>query len=113
MGTDLEIVQSSRCSTSSTLPASPWCLLSHHPQSIQHLHHLRVMTLTLGRLTWVDMVSTRTPTATWSRKWCLKTSASLTQRRHATPRIRNRVLQDRSETAQVLLKLMWRESAST
>merc|ERR1719233_248547 len=111
--TDLELVHSARCSTSSTSPASLWCLLFHHLQSTQHLHHLRVMTLTLGRLTWVDMVSTRTPTATWSRKWCLKTSASLTQRRHATPRIRNRVPQDRSETAPVLLKLMWRESAST
>merc|ERR1712055_74390 len=114
MGTDLELVQTARCSTSSTLPASPWCLLSHHHlQSIQHLHHLKVMTLTLGRLTWVDMVLTRTPTATWSRRWCLRTSASLTQRRHATPRIRSRVLQDRSETAPVLLKLMSRESAST
>merc|ERR1711970_774168 len=113
MGNDLELVQSARCSTSSTLPASPWCLLSHHLQSIQHLHHLRVMTLTLGRLTWVDMVSTRTPTVTWSRRLCSRTSASLTQRRHATPRTRSRVLQDRSETAPVLLKLMSRESVST
>merc|ERR1711900_93620 len=113
MGTDLELVQSARCSTSSTSPASLWYLLSHHLQSIQHLHHLRVMTLTLGRLTWVDMVSTRTPTATWSRRWCSRTSASLTQRRHAIRKIRNRVLQDRSETAPGLLKLMSRESAST
>merc|ERR1712055_1059894 len=113
MGTDLELVHSARCSTSSTLPASPWCLLSHHLQNIQHLHHLRVMTLTLGRLTWVDMVSTRTPTATWSRRWCLRTSASLTQRGPATHRIRNPAAPNPSETAQVSSKLMSRESAST
>merc|ERR1712243_359578 len=110
MGTDLELVQSARCSTLSTSPASLWCLHSHHLQSIQHLHHLRVMTLTLGRPTWGVMVLTRTPTATWSRRWSLRTSASPTQRRHAIRRIRNRV-RDRSETAQELLKLFKRESA--
>merc|ERR1712212_577277 len=114
MGTDLELVQSARCSifsTLSTLPACLWFLLSHHLQSIQHLHLLRVTILILGRPTWGATVSTKTPTATWSRRRCLRTSASLTQRRLATHRTRSPVAPNPSETARVLLKLMSSESA--
>merc|ERR1711887_342601 len=113
MGTDLETVRSSRCSILSTLPACPWCLHCHNLQSIQHLLLPRDIILILGRQTWVVTVLTRTPTATWSRKWCLRTNANLTQRRHAILRIRSLVLPSPSETAPVLSKLTWRESVST
>merc|ERR1712212_573445 len=115
MGTDLELVQSARCSifsTLSTLPACLWCLLYLHLQSIQHLHLLRVTILILGRPTWGATVSTRTPTATWSRRWCSRTSASPTRRGLATHRIRSPVAPNPSETARVLLKLMSSESVS-
>merc|ERR1711909_74465 len=90
----------------STLPACLWRLLSHHPQCIRHLHLLRVTILILGRPTWGATVSTRTPTATWSRRWCSRTNASLTQRELATHRTRSPVLPNPSETARVSLKLM-------
>merc|ERR1712212_473413 len=113
MGTDLELVQSARCSifsTLSTLPACRWCLLSHHLRSIQHLHLLRVTILILGRPTWGGMGSTRTLTVTWLRRWCSKTNVSLTQRGLAIHRTRNPVPPSPSETARVLLKPMSSES---
>merc|ERR1712212_836011 len=115
MGTDLELVQSARCSicsTLSTLPAYLWCLLSHHLLSIQHLHLLRVTILILDRPTLGATVSTRTPTVTWLRRWCSRTSASHTRRGLATHRIRSPVPLNPSETARVSLKLMSSESVS-
>merc|ERR1712055_610691 len=113
MGIDLQSLQIAGCSTRSTLPACLWCLLSHHLQSIQHLPLLKVTILILDRPTWGATVSTRTPTAIWSRRWCLRISASPTQRRLATHRTRSHVPPSRSETALVSLKLMSRESVST
>merc|ERR1712179_152318 len=51
-------------------------------------------------------MGTRTPTVTWSRRWCSRTSASLTQRELATHRTRSPVPLNLSETARVSLKLM-------
>merc|ERR1712055_310885 len=112
MGIDLQSLQIAGCSTRSTLPACLWCLLSHHLQSIQHLHLLRATILILDRPTWGATVSTRTPTATWWRRWCSRTSASLTQRGLATHRTRSLAPPNPSETARELLKLMSSESVS-
>merc|ERR1712083_165239 len=113
MGINLGFVETSRCSTSFTLPACRLCLLSHHLLSIQHLHLLRVIILILGRPTWGAMVLTRPHTVIWLRRWSLRTSASLTQRRHAIPRIRSLVPPSPSKTALVLLKRMSKEFVST
>merc|ERR1712179_229153 len=51
-------------------------------------------------------MGTRTPTATWSRRWCSKTSASLTQRGLATHRTKSPAPPNPSKTVRVLLKLM-------
>merc|ERR1712055_88203 len=112
MGIDLQSLQIAGCSTRSTLPACLWCLHSHHLQSIQHLHLLRVTILILDRPTWGATVLTRTPTATWSRRWYSRTSASPTRRGRATHRIRSPAAPNPSETAQVSLKLMSSESVS-
>merc|ERR1711942_364653 len=96
---DLQVVRCARLSTYSTLPASPWCLLSPHLHIIPPLHPLKNTILILDRLTWGAMVSTRTPTATWSRRWCSRTSASPTLRGLATHRTRSHVQPRPSRTA--------------
>merc|ERR1719233_2130589 len=98
--------------TNLNLSACLWCLLSHHLQSIQHLHLLRVTILILDRPTWEVTVLTRTPTATWLRRWYSRTSASPTRRGLATHRIRSPAAPNHSETAQVSSKLMSNESVS-
>merc|ERR1711942_610097 len=110
MGTDQQVVRKATCSPWSTLPACPRCLLFLHHKNIQHLHRPSIITLTLGRPALGDTVSTRTPTATWSRRWCSRTSASLTQRKLATPRTRSPASQRLSKTAQVQLRQTWSES---
>merc|ERR1711942_54086 len=104
MGTDQQVVRKATCSPWSTLPACPRYFLFLHHMNIQHLHRLRITTLILGRPTLGDTVSTRTPTVTWLRRWCSRTSASQTQRELATPRTRSRVQPRPSETALALLK---------
>merc|ERR1711942_80757 len=102
MGTCHQVVRSitTRCTTLSTLLDCLLCLLSPHLLYIQHLLLYRSIILILGRLTWEVMVSTRIPTATWSRRWCSRTSASPTQRLLATRRTRSRVLPSRSTIVQ-------------
>merc|ERR1719318_889316 len=72
----------------------------------------RDTTLISGSTTWKATVSTRTPTATWWRRWCSRTSVSPTQRKHAGLRIKNDVLQSRTRTAPVLSRPMLSEFAS-
>merc|ERR1712212_251758 len=112
MGTDLQVLKIAGCLTLFTLLVCLWCLLSHHLQSIQHLHLHRVTILILDRPTWGATVSTRTPTATWSRRLCSRTSASPTQRGLATHRTRSPVPPNPSETALVSLKPMSSGSVS-
>merc|ERR1712212_594808 len=87
-------------------PRSTWpaCLLLwlllHNLLCTQHLHLPRGIILTLGRQMWGATVSTRTPTATWWRRWCSRTSASLTPRGLATPRTKSLVFQGCSTIAQ-------------
>merc|ERR1712034_143881 len=57
-------------------------------------------TLILVRPMWGAMGPTRTPTATRLRRWCLRTSASPTQRRLAGHRTRNTARVSYSRTAQ-------------
>merc|ERR1712212_479068 len=91
-------------------PRSTWpaCLLLwlllHNLLCTQHLHLPRGIILTLGRQMWGATVSTRTPTATWWRKLCSRTNASLTPRGLASPRIRSLVFQGFSTTARELLR---------
>merc|ERR1711942_626064 len=98
---DHQVVKTATCSILSTLPTFPWYLLSHHQPSIQHLHPLRVIILILGRPTWVATALTRTPTATWWRRWCSRTSASLMWRRLVIHRTRSLVSPRHLETARV------------
>merc|ERR1712112_461597 len=113
MGTDQQLVKKATCSPCSTLPACPRCLLFLHHMNIQHLHRHRITTLTLGRPTLGDTVLTRTPTATWWRRWCSRTSANHTQRELATLRTRSLVQPRPSETALALLKLTLSEFVLT
>merc|ERR1711875_76275 len=99
MGSDLQVVRCVIRSTFSTLPVSPWCLLYLHLHTIPRLHLLKNTILILDRQTWGATVSTRTPTATWSRRWCSRTSASPTLRGLATHRTRSHVLPRPSRTA--------------
>merc|ERR1711875_133806 len=81
MGTCHRIVRSSttRCTTLSTCLAYLWFLLSPHLLSIQHQLLCRGIILILDRLMWEDMVSTRIPTATWSRRWFSRISEPYTE----------------------------------
>merc|ERR1712002_1165122 len=72
--------------------------------NIQLLLLLRATALILARLMLEGMVSTRTPTATWWRRWCSRTSVSPTQRPLAGLRITRNVLQSNTRTALVLLR---------
>merc|ERR1711875_8428 len=99
MGSDLQVVRCVIRSTFSTLPVSPWCLLSPHLHTIPHLHPLKNTILILDRQMWGATVSTRTPTATWSKRSCSRTSASPTLRGLATHRTRSHVQPRPSRTA--------------
>merc|ERR1712025_357200 len=114
MGSDLQDVRCAIGSTSSTFLACLWFFPSLHlQQSIQLLLLPRPIILILDRRTLGGTVSTRTPTATWLRRWYSRTSASPTQRGLATPRTRNPVQPRPSRTAPVLLKPKSSESVST
>merc|ERR1712002_644612 len=75
------------------------CLAFPHLLNIQHLLLPRDIALILARLTWVGMALTRTPTATWWKRSCSRTSASPTQRRLVGHKIRKNVLQNFTRTA--------------
>merc|ERR1711942_609274 len=102
MGTCHQVVicVTTRCTTLSSLLAYLLYLLSPHLLCIQHLPLYRSIILILGKLMWEVMVLTRIPTATWSRRWCSRTSASPAQKLLATRRTRSRVLPSRSTIVQ-------------